>query len=316
MARQHRINFPDFLTTIKFSQKFKNEKDCEYHLFSIKYPYGFHCADCSCNEFYRLKRYKNRVFQCKNCGKQESLTANTIFQGTRTPLLKWFWAFYYISQHKKGISSVQLGKNIGVSDMTAWLILMKIRKSMQEDVTKYQIGGNSKTVQADEIEIGGKGSGKQKVLALLELNQANKLERFRFSPLKDKSRNIIELNLLPMVQKGTNVKTDGNNSYSFLGRNINFSWDKVAHWQEDHKHKHLKELNRIIGNFKNWYRGIFSHFELKNSAYYLNEFAHRYNRRRSESNIFDRLLERSISRPQYITYKELISKDEYFPMAA
>ena len=88
MTRQHRIVLADFFTPIKFSQKFKNEKNCEDHLFSLKYSQGFQCASCSCKEFYRLKRYKNRVFQCKNCGKQESLTANTIFQGTRTPLFK------------------------------------------------------------------------------------------------------------------------------------------------------------------------------------------------------------------------------------
>ena len=151
---------------------------------------------------------------------------------------------------------------------------------MQEDVVKYQIGGPNQDVQTDEIDIGGKGSEKQKILTLLEIN------------------------------------TDGNPAYNFLEKSLNFSLIKVAHWEENHQHVHLKELNMIGGNLKNWYRGIFSHFETKNVSYYLNEFAYRFNRRRSESSIFDRLLTRSIVRCQKVTYQELISNQKYYPMAA
>lgn len=316
MRGQKRLILPDFLTPMEFSKKFPTEEECGKYLFSIKYPDGFICRKCSDGEYYRLNGKRSKILQCKRCKKQESLTANTIFQDTRTPLLKWFWAFYYISQHKKGISSVQLGKNIGVLYMTAWLILMKIRKSMQEDVVKYQIGGVGKTVQADEIEIGGEGSEKQKILSLLEIDKQGKIERFRFSPLKDKSSQIIEINLVPMIKKGTDIKTDGNRSYSFIDKSIHFNWNKIAHWEENYQHMHLKELNMIIGNFKNWYRGIFAHFETKNASYYLNEFAYRFNRRRSESNIFNRLMKRSITRVQMVTYRELISTNEYYPMAA
>jgi len=316
MTYEKRIRLLDFLTPIEFSEKFSSEESCEQYLLSIKYPQGFKCPECSHQEYYRLKNNRNRVLQCKKCKKQESLTANTIFHGTRTSLQKWFWAFYFISQHKKGISSVQLGKDIGVSDMTAWLMLMKIRKSMQEDVVKYQIGGPDQEVQADEIDIGGKGSEKQKILTLLEFNTDGKIARVRFSPLRDKSRDTIELNLIPMVKKGTCIKTDGNPAYNFLEKSLNFSLIKVAHWEENHQHIHLKELNMIVGNLKNWYRGTFSHFESKNISFYLNEFAYRFNRRRSESNIFDRLLTRSIVRSQRVTYRELISNQDYYPMAA
>jgi len=189
---EKRIRLFDFLTPIEFSKKFTAEENCEQYLLSIKYPQGFKCPECSHQEYYRLKNNRNRVLQCKKCKKQESLTANTIFHGTRTSLQKWFWAFYYVSQHKKGISSVQLGKDIGVSDMTAWLMLMKIRKSMEEDVVKYQIGGPDQEVQADEIDIGGKGFQKQKILTLLEFNTDGKIARVRFSPLKDKSRHRVK----------------------------------------------------------------------------------------------------------------------------
>jgi hypothetical protein len=314
--QEKRIRLPDFLTPEKFGKRFSDEESCRDHLFSTKYPDGFICKKCKSTKFYQLNGKRNRVLQCVVCRKQESLTSNTIFQGTRTPLLKWFWAFYYVTQHKKGISSVQLGKNIGVSDMTAWLILMKIRKSMQENPVKYQIGGENKTVQADEIEIGGKCSDKQKVLCLLELDEEHKIRRFRFSPLKDKTSRIIQLNLEPMVAKGSIIKTDGNKAYNFLEKSMNFTWDKLSHWEENHEHKHVKELNIVIGNFKNWYRGIFSHYDKKNAAYYLNEFAYRFNRRRTESNIFDRLVNRSITRPQMVRYRDLITPTEYYPMAA
>ena len=159
--------------------------------------------------------------------------------------------------------------------MAAWLILMKIRRCMQENATKYQIGRLNSIVQADESDIGG------------------------------------------------------NPAYHFL-RLYDFDLDQVSHRQENFEHSHLKDLNMIIGNFKNWIRGIHGHIDRKNTAYYLNEFAYRFgwsqaalaarpcsqDRRRTESNIFDRLVKRSITRHIPITYKKIVNDQQYLPMAA
>ena len=184
---------------------------------------------------------------------------------------------------------------------------------MQENTTKYQIGGLNSIVQADESDIGGRG--KQKVLFLLEKDEKGKRRRLRHAPIPDQSRRSLELNLISQVSKKTKVQTDGNPVYHFL-RLYDFDLDQVSHRQENFEHSHLKDLNMIIGNFKNWIRGIHGHIDRKNTAYYLNEFAYRFNRRRTESNIFDRLVKRSITRPIPITYKKIVNDEQYLPLAA
>ena len=201
-----------YLTTMEFNERFPDENSCRRHLFDLKYPNGFKCKHCGSTNHYKLhgcQLKRNRIIQCSSCKKQESLTANTIFHRTRTSLLKWFWALYFISQNKKGISAFALAKLIGVNKTTSWLIMSKIRKSMEEKTDVYQIGGTGSIVEADEIDLGGVGSNKQKVLILLEKSNYC-IGRVRFAPMPDKTANSISKNLILMVAKGSEIHTDGN----------------------------------------------------------------------------------------------------------
>ena len=308
-----------YLTIIEFSGRFPDEKSCESHLFDLKYPNGFKCRHCGSEKFYRLhgkQSKRNRVVQCSCCKKQESITANTIFHGTRTNLLKWFYTFFYMAQNKKGVSAYALAKLIGVNKTTSWLMMSKIRKSMEERADIYQIGGVGSVVKADEIDIGGKGSDKQKVLMLLEKKDSF-IVRVRFAPIPDKSGKSILEHLLPMVADGSEIHTDGSPSYLKISeeKQRELTLEQVSHQQENYSYTFLKSLDVIVGNLKKWYQGIHHHFDDKNTAYYLNEFAYRFNRRKSDENIFDRLLSRSVKRPQMLTYKQLTSPFEYLPLA-
>jgi transposase-like protein len=88
-----------------------------------------------------------RLDECRACGYQGSVTAGTIFHKARVPLRDWFWAIYRMSQGKKGISALQLGKEIGVSYPTAWLMAHKIRKAMADREQGRRLRG---LVEADE----------------------------------------------------------------------------------------------------------------------------------------------------------------------
>ena len=310
-----------YFTVLDFTKKFPDEDACEKHLISIKYPEGFICK-CGCIKYYKLRgnRFKRRrILQCQSCKRQCSITANTVFSNSKVSLLKWFWAFYYVSQSKKGISGRQLSKNIGVSESTARLMLYKIRKEMEEDAITYQIGGPGKVVEADEFDVGGHNSEKQKSLILLEKDKkSGKLGRVRFAPMPDKSFKSLELNVVPMVAAGTTLHTDGNKTYVRLTIRYfrRLKLIQVANWEENNSHEFLNDLNTITGLFKTWYRGVFHHFSHKNIAYYFNEFCYRFNRRRSEGDIFNHLLNRSIVRSKNLKQKEFRSPEPYLPLAA
>ena len=271
-------------------------------------------------KFHRLKGKpkRARVLECRNCKKQESLTSNTIFEKTRTPLQKWFYVMFCMSQSKKGRSVSQLSKEIHINEATVLLMVSKIRKSMEEDMVSYQIGGENCIVEADEIEIGGKKKQKQTILALLEKNPNQKKGRLRLVPIKNKQADTIEKTLIPLIKKGSTLHTDGNSVYSLLAQRYPqyFKLKAVTHWEENFRHEFLKDINMIIGNLKRWYRGVHHAFRLKNTGFYCNEFTYRFNRRRSETNILFRLLNRSVQRPGILHYKKFFDETEYMPLAS
>jgi hypothetical protein len=118
------------LTVGEFRSQFGEESQCAEQLTRQRWPEGFRCPRCAGGT--RGYIASRRVHECNRCAYQCSVTAGTIFHKTRTPLTSWFWAIYRMSHDKKGISAVQLAKEIGVSYVTAWTIQHKIRKAMEE----------------------------------------------------------------------------------------------------------------------------------------------------------------------------------------
>src|ERR1039458_1041822 len=142
------------LTVQEFRRWFGTERGCGAQLTRQRWPEGVQCPHCAGpSRGYIASR---RVHECAGCGYQCSVTAGTIFHKTRTPLSSWFWAIYRMSHDKKGISAMQLSKEIGVSYPTAWLIEHKIRKAMEDRDRHYTLRG---LVEVDEGYVGGEEHG-------------------------------------------------------------------------------------------------------------------------------------------------------------
>ena len=142
------------MSLVDFQKKFKSEKACRKRLFEIRWPDGFVCPRCGHNRYYDLP--KKRLYQCKSCKYQCSVTAGTVMHRTRTPLLKWFWAIFLVSNDKRGISALQLSKKIEVSYWVAWTMLHKIRQAMKDRDASYQLAG---LIEVDDSYIGGSSQG-------------------------------------------------------------------------------------------------------------------------------------------------------------
>jgi len=137
------------MTVQQFRASFGDEQKCGEQLSRQRWPEGFQCPRCGGpSRGYMAER---QVHECALCAYQCSVTAGTIFHKTRTPLSSWFWAIYRMSHDKKGISAMQLAKEIGVSYPTAWLMLHKIRKAMSDRDQHYRLNG---LVEVDEGYVG------------------------------------------------------------------------------------------------------------------------------------------------------------------
>lgn len=155
------------MNLIQINEHFPTELDCIVHLEKVRYGKKPKCAFCdSVNLGVRQKDHR---FTCKDCRKTSSVTAGTALHGTRIPLKTWFYAFAIISDAKKGVSALQLQRNLGVSYPTAWKMYMDIRGMMVDDIAKLD-----GVVEMDETYIGGKPRKNAKMM--LTDSQKEKLD--------------------------------------------------------------------------------------------------------------------------------------------
>lgn len=120
------IDFSQFDNLISLTAYFCTEEKCRQAIIESRWSDGdIVCPYCG---GHHCKARNDHRFRCPKCGKNFSCLVGTIFENTKVSLVKWFVAMYLISSHKKGISSHQLGRDINVTQATAWHMLHKIRR--------------------------------------------------------------------------------------------------------------------------------------------------------------------------------------------
>lgn len=289
------------LTVGEFRARFGEEAQCAEQLSRQRWPEGFRCPRCAgLTRGYIASR---RVHECKRCGYQCSVTAGTIFHKTRTPLVSWFWAIYRMSHDKKGISALQLAKEIGVSYTTAWLIEHKIRKAMGDRDGRYKLHG---IIEVDEGYVGGAESGEGRrgrgaeskcvVAVAVEHAAKGKLGRTpvpgfaALQVLTDASSKSIDGFLEAKVAIGSHILSDGWGGYRQLDEK-GFEHTATALASQDQPaHALFPWVHISLSNLKRFLHGTHHHAEPKHLKRYVAEFNYRLNRRTMEPDLLPRLL--------------------------
>ena len=137
-----------------FREAFGTEEQCRTALVRLRWPDGFVCPCCGHREHCVLAG--RGLYQCNRCKKQTSPTAGTIFHATKLPLTLWFAAIHLIVTAKNGISSVELGRRLGVKQPTAWAVKHKIMAVMARREGETALTGR---VEMDDAYLGGVRSG-------------------------------------------------------------------------------------------------------------------------------------------------------------
>ena len=142
------------LSDAAFREAFGTEEQCRSTLARLRWRDGFVCPGCGHRGHCRPAR--RSLYQCNRCRKQTSLTAGTIFHSTKLPLTVWFAAIHLIVTAKNGISSVELGRRLGVKQGTAWTMKQKIMAVMARREGEKPLSGR---VEMDDAYLGGVRSG-------------------------------------------------------------------------------------------------------------------------------------------------------------
>ena len=128
------------LSEVEFWERYGSEEQCRSAIAEMRWRDGFSCPGCDHKGHAFLK--KRGHWQCNRCKHQVSVTSGTIFHSTKLPLTVWFLAIYHLSQSKGGISSVELGRRLGVRQGTAWNLKQKLMQAMLlREATKPKFDG-------------------------------------------------------------------------------------------------------------------------------------------------------------------------------
>jgi transposase-like protein len=296
-----------------------NDNACRLFLEDLRWNGTPVCPHCgSVNEsHYKLntKGVFNGLYKCKDCRERLTVTVGTMFEGSHVPLRKWFIAIYIFTAHKKGISSIQLGKDLGITQKSAWFVLSRLRNNFQ---AKSDIKFDG-IIQCDESFLGGKNKNK---------HASKRTENAQGRSVKDKTPvfGMIEngdqvytqviadtkaTTLKPiiekLVEKGAIIVSDEWNGYTGLKKD--YKHTVVNHNGNEFKNDLGFHNNGIEGFWSLLKRGIYGIYHQvspKHLNKYCDEFAFRYNTRKiTDSEKFSLSLLKAESR---LTYKQLIAK--------
>ena len=145
------------MNIIEISNRFPTERDCIRHAEHVRWNGKPKCVYCGGTDLRRDESGGRYRLHCRDCKRSFAVTVNTLLHDTRTPLKTWFMAFSLISDAKKGISAMQLQRNLNISYPTAWQMYVTIRQIMDESNIDYQKHYPLKNiVEMDDTFTGGK----------------------------------------------------------------------------------------------------------------------------------------------------------------
>lgn len=304
----NRNNFKSLLEAVRF---FNSEEVCRKYLEKLIWNDVPKCPHCSNNEVYRFSDGKR--FKCKKCLKKFTVTVGTVLENTKIPLQKWMLAVYLVTTTKKGVSSVQLSKDIDVTQKTAWFILQRIRemvgvKNIEPfegivEVDETFVGGKNKNRHSDKKIKNSQGrSFKDKTPVFGILQRGGRVLSMKVEDTKARSLKPI---IYRYVKPGSNIMSDEWWGYRGLGRTYNHQMVFHGRYQYVNGECYTNGLENYWSLVKRNIHGVYHNISRKHMNRYCAEFDFRYNNRKILSHErFDVALQQCAGR---LKYKDLIS---------
>ena len=241
-----------------------------------------HCGNCDQARIVGLmptatNKVRPGLYRCKECRKQFTVTVGSIFEGSKVALRDWVYAFAAICASKKGISALQLSRELGCQYKTAWFMSHRIRLAMRTEDMEKLMG----TVSVDETYVGGKprnpGEGKPKmpVVALVE-----KGGRARSKVTTDVTRATLRKHMTANIDRSATIMTDEAKTYMGIGKFFQ-GHKTVNHSQREFARggAHSNEVESYFSLLKRGVYGTFHHVSPQHLQRFVDEFDFRWSNR-------------------------------------
>lgn len=300
----------DFKSVLDLVKTFPNEQTCIDYLTARRWngkvisPFDPESKVYVC---------KDNKYRCKNTGKYFNVKTGTLFDNSKIELQKWFIAIYLITGHSKGISSVQLSKDLDVTQKTAWFMLQRIRNCFGIDVDQLDneveidetyVGGKKKNRHADKkVEFAQGRSHKDKAPVLGMIERGGKLVAMKVDDVKGTT---LSPQIIKAVKDSAKIYTDEWLGYKGLQRIYDHSFIKHNEGQYVNGRVHTNTIEGFWSLLKRGIFGIYHFTSKKHLQKYVDEFVFRYNGRNLNTQMrFNEMLSNTENR---LTYKALINK--------
>lgn len=295
---------------LEFEDRFRTEDACRAYLSQLRWPEGFRCPRCGHGQAWPTSR---KLWQCRGCGHDVSVTAGTVFHRTQLPLRVWFQAIWLVTNQKSGVSALGLQRTLGLSRYeTAWAILHKLRRAM----VRPGRAPLTEEVEVDEIFVGGVEPGKGKrhlgetkaLVAVAAEVRGRGTGRIRLKRIPDASGESLVGFVQGAVAPGAMVITDGWTAYPGLVDHGYRHRPRVVSRSSQTASALLPRIHRVAALLKRWLLGIHQgRVSREHLDDYLNEFTFRFNRRRSRhrGKLFYRLVQQAVALDP-IPYRSLV----------
>jgi len=302
-------------TFFEFQEQFANDEHVEEWFVRWRWPEGVRCPSCSSLEMTRLRT--RRLWQCRSCRKQCSVTSGTAMHRTKVPLRVWAYALWLMGTRRVSVSALQLQRETGLGSYeTAWWLLHKVRATLDETKSPKLSRG---VIETDESMVGGSdgrkarrlGRGGRWLIVAVERTQVTKTARngdvrsymasgsVRAEVATAVSKDGLARFITSNIEPGATVGTDGWNGYHQL-TGLGYRHEKVVQGVSRPKKRavvesSLPKVHLFFSNLKAWLNGTFHGVSGRYLRLYVQEHTYRFNRRSHGPKAFGWLTRRLVS---------------------